>query len=185
MRIYRMMRRWQADGSIDRIFSGTVHLLHQDRLLDLSVIHGDGTTTAVKKGGDNLGYSGHKHRKGDKVVAFCDPHCNVIAPFISAPGNRNGSPLLRGPAQTHRHGLRHWRRPAAPNRQSGWRLRLPGQSAHDPEHPRKPAWAQNNKTRPQAALRRSNLLGAFLDHRPRLYLGRHIPPPAAALRAHQ
>src|SRR5471032_1246296 len=56
-RIYRMMRRWQADGSIDRIFSGTVHPLHQDQLLDLSVIHGDGTTTAAKKGGDNLGYS--------------------------------------------------------------------------------------------------------------------------------
>src|SRR5260370_42689200 len=53
-RIYRMMRRWQADGSIDRIFAGTVHKLHQDQLLDLSVIHGDGTATAAKKGGDNL-----------------------------------------------------------------------------------------------------------------------------------
>src|ERR1700690_3663832 len=38
-RIYRMMRRWQADGSIDRIFAGTVHKLHQDQILDLSVIH--------------------------------------------------------------------------------------------------------------------------------------------------
>ncbi|WP_232461952.1 hypothetical protein [Burkholderia ubonensis] len=64
-------------------------------LTDLSVIHGDGTTTAAKKGGDNLGYSGHKHLKGDKVVAFCDRGCNVISPFISAPGNRNESPLLR------------------------------------------------------------------------------------------
>jgi transposase len=88
-RIYRMMRRWQADGSIERIFAGTVHLLHQDQLLDLSVIHGDGTTTAAKKGGDNLGYSGHKHLKGCKVVAFCDRDCNVIAPFVTAPGNRN------------------------------------------------------------------------------------------------
>jgi transposase len=94
-RIYRMMRRWQADGSIDRIFSGTVHKLHQDQLLDLSVIHGDGTTTAAKKGGDNLGYSGHKHLKGCKVVAFCDRDCNIIAPFVTAPGNRNESPLLR------------------------------------------------------------------------------------------
>jgi hypothetical protein len=33
--------------------------------------------------------------KGDKVVAFCDRHCNVIAPFVAAPGNRNESPLLR------------------------------------------------------------------------------------------
>jgi hypothetical protein len=34
--------------------------------------------------------------KGDKVVAFCDRRCNVIAPFVVAPGNRNESPLLRG-----------------------------------------------------------------------------------------
>ena len=102
-RIYRAFRRWQADGCIDRIFSGSVHRLHQDQLLDLTVIHGDGTTTAAKKGGDNLGYSGHKHLKGDKVVAFCDRRCNVIAPFVSAPGNRNESPLLRDalPRLTH------------------------------------------------------------------------------------
>jgi hypothetical protein len=29
------------------------------------------------------------------VVAFCDRNCNVIAPFIAAPGNRNESPLLK------------------------------------------------------------------------------------------
>jgi transposase len=94
-RVYRAMRRWQADGCMDAIFEGSVGRLHDDQLLDLSVIHGDGTTTAAKKGGDNLGYSGHKHLKGDKVVAFCDRNCNIIAPFISAPGNRNESPLLR------------------------------------------------------------------------------------------
>ncbi|MFX1767910.1 transposase [Paraburkholderia sp. A1RI-2L] len=94
-RIYRIFRRWQAMGCIDSIFAGSVRRLHDDRLLDLTVIHGDGTTTAAKKGGDNLGYSGHKHLKGDKVVALCDRHCNVIAPFVAAAGNRNESPLLR------------------------------------------------------------------------------------------
>lgn len=29
------------------------------------------------------------------MVAFCDRNCNVIAPFIAAPGNRNESPLLQ------------------------------------------------------------------------------------------
>lgn len=42
-----------------------------------------------------VGFSGHKKIKGDKVVAFCDRNCNVIAPFVAAPGNRNESPLLR------------------------------------------------------------------------------------------
>jgi hypothetical protein len=77
------------------VFLASVVLVSHDKLLDTSVIHGDGTTTAAKKGGDNIGFSGHKHMKGDKVVAFCDRNCNVIAPFVSAPGNRNESPLLR------------------------------------------------------------------------------------------
>ena len=94
-RIYGAFRRWQADGCFEAVFAGSVLKLHQANLLDTTVIHGDGTTTAAKKGGDNIGFSGHKKVKGDKVVAFCDRHCNVIAPFVSAPGNRNESPLLR------------------------------------------------------------------------------------------
>jgi hypothetical protein len=93
--VWRAVRRWEADGCIEAIFEGTVLKLHHADLLDVSVIHGDGTTTAAKKGGDNIGFSGHKKVKGDKVVAFCDRNCNVIAPFISAPGNYNESPLLR------------------------------------------------------------------------------------------
>ena len=94
-RIYRMFRFWQARGCIEAIFSGSVLTLHQSGHLDTSVVHGDGTTTVAKKGGDNIGYSGHKHLRGDKVVPFCDRNCNVFAPFVTAPGNRNESPLLR------------------------------------------------------------------------------------------
>jgi hypothetical protein len=92
-RIYSAFRRYEAQGCFDAIFAGTVGLLHQQELLDIRVIHGDGTTTAAKKGGDNLGFSGHKHLKDDKVVAFCDRNGNVIAPFITAPRNRSESPL--------------------------------------------------------------------------------------------
>ena len=48
-----------------------------------------------RAGGDNIGFNGHKKIKGDKVVAFCDRNCNVIAPFVAAPGNHCESPLLR------------------------------------------------------------------------------------------
>ena len=94
-RIYSAFRKWEADGCFDAVFAGSVATLHQANLLDATVIHGDGTTTAAKKGGDNIGFSGHKKVKGDKIVAFCDRNCNVIAPFVAAPGNRNESPLLR------------------------------------------------------------------------------------------
>ena len=85
----------QAGGCFDIIFTIVVMRLHQANRLDVTIIHGDGTTTAAKKGGDNIGFSGHKKGKGDKVVAFCDRNCNVIAPFVAAPGNHNESPLLR------------------------------------------------------------------------------------------
>ena len=94
-RIYSAFRKWQADGCFDAIFADSVSTLHHAHLLDTAVIHGDGTTTAAKKGGDNIGFSGHKKMKGDKIVVFCDRRCNVISPFVSAPGNRNESPLLR------------------------------------------------------------------------------------------
>lgn len=92
--IYRPFRRFEDQGCFDAIFKYSVLKLHQTGVLDVPVIHGDGTTTAAKKGGDNLGFSGHKHLKGDKILAFCERNCNVIAPFIAAPGNRNESPLL-------------------------------------------------------------------------------------------
>jgi len=50
-----MFRYWQAQGRFDRIFTGSVAALHAAHLPDTEVIHGDGTTTAAKKGGDNLG----------------------------------------------------------------------------------------------------------------------------------
>jgi transposase len=94
-RIYGAFRRYEAHGCFDNIFANSVSILSLKGHLDISVIHGDGTATVAKKGGDNLGFSGHKHHKGDKVIPFCDRNCNVIAPFISAPGNRNESPLLK------------------------------------------------------------------------------------------
>ena len=94
-RIYGTFRRWQAGGCFDIIFTVVVLKLRQTSLLDVTIIHGDGTTTAAKKGGDNIGFNGHKKIKGDKVVAFCDRNCNVVAPFVAAPGNHNELPLLR------------------------------------------------------------------------------------------
>jgi hypothetical protein len=136
---------------MDAIFAGSVRKLHQDELLDLTVIHGDGTTTAAKKGGDNLGYSGHKHLKGDKVVAFSDRHCNVIAPFISATGNRDESPLLRDAlprltqmARTIGMDLQG----ATVSLDGVYDCRAPQgdlQSRHDPQHSRKPTWAQDTE----------------------------------------
>jgi len=76
------------------VFINSVKELKEHNKLSTTILHGDGTSTVAKKGGDNLGRNGHKHHKGDKVVAICDRNCNIIAPFISAPGNSNECPLL-------------------------------------------------------------------------------------------
>src|ERR1700721_3013043 len=94
-RIYGAFWRWQAGGCFDIIFTVVVLRLRQSSLLDVTIIYGDGTTTAAKKGDDNIGFNGHKKINSDKGVAFCDRNCNVIVPFVAAPGNHSESPLLR------------------------------------------------------------------------------------------
>jgi len=92
--VFKQFKKWSNDGSLKRVFENSVLCLHQSNLLDLSVLHGDGTTTAAKKGGDNIGFNGHKHFKGEKVVAITDRNGNVLSPYTTAPGNKNESPLF-------------------------------------------------------------------------------------------
>ena len=93
-RIFKIFKRWSNDGSFQNIFTSTVLNLKKNNLLDTSILHGDGTTTAAKKGGEEVGFSGHKHFKGQKIVAFSDRNCNVISPFTTAAGNRHESKLF-------------------------------------------------------------------------------------------
>jgi len=98
--VFRQFQRWCYDGSLEKLFEDTVMRLQVKNMLDLSVLHGDGTTTPAKKGGDNIGYSGHKHFKGEKVIAITDRNGNVLSPYTTAPGNKNESPLFE-PALVH------------------------------------------------------------------------------------
>jgi len=47
-----------------------------------------------QKRGDGIGYSGHKHQKGEKVIAFIDNHGYVLAPVPVAPVNETDMMLL-------------------------------------------------------------------------------------------
>jgi hypothetical protein len=62
-------------------FFGSVLKLEQDDLLDTTGMHGDGTNVG-KKGAGNIGFSEHNKAKGDKVAAFGDRQCDVIAPQL-------------------------------------------------------------------------------------------------------
>ncbi len=94
IQVFKHCHQWILNHSILASFIASVGSLNDNNLLDVSILHGDGTATTAKKGGDNLGRNGHKHHKGDKVVAICDRNCNVVAPFITAAGNANECPLF-------------------------------------------------------------------------------------------
>jgi transposase len=92
--IYRVFAKWTDDGSLKQAFIASVRHLASHRQLDLSILHGDGTNTVAKKGGDGIGYSGHKHQRGEKIIAIIDNNGFVLAPIPVAPVNESDTVLL-------------------------------------------------------------------------------------------
>src|SRR6202012_5128169 len=92
--IYKVFAKWSDDGSLYQAFIASVKYLAEQHHLDLRILHGDGSNTVAKKGGDGIGYSGHKHQKGEKVIAIVENNGFVLAPLPVAPVNEADSVLL-------------------------------------------------------------------------------------------
>ncbi|MEE9145790.1 MAG: transposase [Candidatus Tectomicrobia bacterium] len=92
--VYKVFAKWADDGSLEHAFIASVGHLADHNQLDLSVLHGDGTNTVAKKGGDGIGYSGYKHQKGEKVIAIIDNNGYVLVPLPVAPVNEADTVLL-------------------------------------------------------------------------------------------
>jgi hypothetical protein len=92
--VYKVFARWSDDGSRENAFIASVQHLADHHQLDLRVLHGDGTNTVAKKGGDGIGYSGHKHQKGEKVIAIIDNNGYVLVPLPVAPINEADTVLF-------------------------------------------------------------------------------------------
>ena len=82
------INRWSNDGSYENLFQASViHLLDTDEL-DTTRLHGDGFKHRREKRGDGIGYSGHKHQKGEKELTITDNHGFIIGPITMKPVNR-------------------------------------------------------------------------------------------------
>ncbi len=92
--VYKVFARWSDDGSLEDAFIASVQHLVDQHQLDLSVLHGDGTNTVATKGGDGMGYAGHKHQKGEKVIAIIANNGYVLAPLPVAPVNAADTVLV-------------------------------------------------------------------------------------------
>lgn len=86
--VYKVFARWSDDGSLDQAFIASVRQLAEQHCLDLHILHGDGSNTVAKKGGDGIGYSGHKHQTGEKVLAIVDNNGFVLTPLRGGAGER-------------------------------------------------------------------------------------------------
>ena len=70
-------------------------LVFRGRFPDRQLLVSGFPNLLVNVSGSHSWHGVWSYQLSDKVVAVCDRNCNVIAPFVSAPGNRNESPLLR------------------------------------------------------------------------------------------
>jgi len=48
--VYDKHSRWSKDGSYEKLFTSSVSFLNSENLLDLSILHGDGSNVVAKKG---------------------------------------------------------------------------------------------------------------------------------------
>jgi transposase len=92
--VYKVFAKWADGGSLEHAFIASVGHLSDHHRLDLNVLHGDGTNTVAKKGGDGIGYLGYKPQKGEKVIAIIDNHGYVLSPLPVAPVNEADMVLL-------------------------------------------------------------------------------------------
>ena len=53
--VYKAFAKWADDGSLQQAFIASVGHLSEEKRLDLSILHGDGTNTVAKKGAMALG----------------------------------------------------------------------------------------------------------------------------------
>jgi transposase len=62
--VYKVFAKWADDGSLWQAFVASVRHLAVEQQLDISVLHGDGTTTVAKKGAMGLPIRGTSIRQG-------------------------------------------------------------------------------------------------------------------------
>jgi transposase len=92
--VFRKFTYWAKQRCFADLFYHILTKLNEQNLLATSTLHGDGSNTVAKKGGERIGYSGHKHQKGEKLIAIVDGAGNIIAPMTFAAVNESDMGLL-------------------------------------------------------------------------------------------
>lgn len=81
--VFKKYSRWSNDGSLAKIFDNSIEQIIENDLVDPNIIFGDGSINSAYLGGDDIGFSGHKHKKGNNIILFSDVNSYALSfPYI-------------------------------------------------------------------------------------------------------
>jgi len=91
--IYYHFRKWSRDGSLERVWQGSIMLISAD--LNLSELNLDGSHVLAKKGGESVAYQGRKKGKTTNILPIADGQGFIIASTELIAGNHNDAYHLK------------------------------------------------------------------------------------------
>jgi len=68
--VYYHFRKWKGDGSLERVWQGSIMTIAAD--LNLSELNLDGSHVLAKKGGESVAYQGRKKGKTTNILPITD-----------------------------------------------------------------------------------------------------------------
>ncbi|MBC8507686.1 MAG: IS5 family transposase [Chloroflexi bacterium] len=96
--VYYHFRKWSRDGSLEKVWQGSVMTIGAD--LNLSELNLDGTHVIAKKGGESVAYQGRKKAKTTNILPISDSQGYIIATTGLMAGNHNDAYNLKPHLQT-------------------------------------------------------------------------------------
>lgn len=96
--IYYHFRKWSRDGSLHKVWKGSIMTVAPD--LNLSELNLDGSHAIAKKGGESVAYQGRKKAKTTNILPITDGNGYIIASTGLLAGNHNDAYHLKPHLQT-------------------------------------------------------------------------------------
>ncbi len=104
--VYDHWRKWSADGSLQRVWQGSIrHIRHK---LDLRQINLDGSHTIAKKGGESVAYQRRKRAKTSNILPITDKNGYLIVCTGIVAGHHNDAFNLKDHLQTAFKTMKRW-----------------------------------------------------------------------------
>jgi transposase len=91
--VYYHFQKWSADGSLQRVWQGSIQTIHSG--LDLSQLNLDGSHVIAKKGGESVAYQPRKRAKTSNLLPITDAHGFVVASTGLVAGNHHDAFCLK------------------------------------------------------------------------------------------